>query len=184
MSEPRNQLTGTLLLFLTVAAVIASVLSFRNLRSYPLHDDGVTWVDQTDSTGKQAVVAGYITPGGPGDKADVRVGDELQAVGRVPIHGTLDVPQALWSVSLPGPTEYTLRRHGITFRKDRIYVQAAPRDSALYYQYFVGAFYLFIGLFVYYRRTSAAKSRLFFLLCLSSFIGSCFHYSGEVEHLR
>ncbi len=181
MSESRNQVTGTLLLFLTVAAAIAAVLSFKNLRSYPLHDDGVTWVDQQTANGRHAVIAAYVAPGGPGDKADIHVGDELEAIGGAPIHDALDVPQALWRISLPGPTGYTLIRHGITFRKDRIYIQAAPWDSAIYYQYFVGAFYLFIGLFVYYRRTSAAKSRLFFLLCLSSFIGSCFHYSGKLN---
>ncbi len=181
MSESRNQVTGTLLLFLTVAAIIAAILSFKNLHTYPLHDDGVTWVDQGRSKGQHTVTAAYVAPGSPGDKADIRVGDELQAIGGSPIHDALDVPQALWKISLPGPTAYTLVRHGIAFRKDRIYIQAAPWDSAIYYQYFVGAFYLFIGLFVYYRRTSAAKSRLFYLLCLASFIGSCFHYSGKLN---
>ncbi len=181
MSESRNQLAGTLLLFVTVAALVAAVLSFLHLRSYPLHDDGVTWLNQAQPKGPDEVSAGYLRPGGPGDKAGIRVGDQLVAIGATPIHQAIDVPQALWSIPVLGQTRYTLRRNGIEFQKGPIYVEAAPRDSAVYYQYMVGGFYLFIGLFVYYRRTSAAKSRHFYLLCLTSFVASCFHYSGKLN---
>lgn len=180
MSQTRNQLAGTLLLLLTVAAAVAAVLSFQHLRSYPLHDDGVTWLNEARPQG-DAVVAGYIAPGGSGDNAGIRVGDRLVAIGTTPIHQALDVPRALWSIPLLGQTRYTLRRHGIEFQKGPIYVQAASRDTAIYYQYLVGSFYLFIGLFVYYRRTSAAKSQHFYFLCLTSFVASCFHYSGKLN---
>ncbi len=127
------------------------------------------------------MVAGYIAPGGSGDNAGIRVGDHLVEIGTTPIHRALDVPQALWNIPLLGQTRYTLRRHGIEFQKGPIYVQAASRDTAIYYQYLVGSFYLFIGLFVYYRRTSAAKSQHFYFLCLASFVASCFHYSGKLN---
>ncbi|HTU44328.1 MAG TPA: ATP-binding protein [Bryobacteraceae bacterium] len=181
MSESRKQFAGTLLLICTVAAVIAAVLSFQHLRSYPLHDDGVTWVDRKAPNGRSRVVAAYLAPGGPGDKAGIRVGDQLVKIQEFPVQKALDVPQALWQIPLLGQTRYTLRRNGIEFQKDDIFVQAAPRDSAVYYQYFVGFFYLAIGLFVYYRRTSAAKSAHFYLLCLASFVASCFHYSGKLN---
>ena len=161
--------------------MLAAVLSFQHLRSYPLHDDGVTWVDRTGPKGQATVVAGYVNPGGPGDKAGIRVGDQLLKIQTFPIQKALDVPQALWQIPLLGQTRYTLRRNGIDFQKDNIFIQAAPRDSAVYYQYFVGFFYLAIGLFVYYRRTSAAKSAHFYLLCLASFVASCFHYSGKLN---
>ena len=180
MSESRRQFAGTLLLICTVAAVLAAVLSFQHLRSYPLHDDGVTWVDR-EGGGQSRVVAGYLAPGGAGDKAGIRVGDQLLKIQAFPIQKALDVPQALWQIPLLGKTQYTLRRDGIDFQKDNIIIQAAPRDSAVYYQYFVGFFYLAIGLFVYYRRTSAAKSAHFYLLCLASFVASCFHYSGKLN---
>jgi len=181
LSESRNQLAGTLLLFLTVAAVVIAVLSLQHLRSYPLHDDGVTWLTKTVPGKPDSVVAGYIVPGGPGDKAGIRVGDELIRIGSTPIRSALDVPQALWEIPVVGQTRYTLRRVGIEFQKSNIYIQAAPWDSAIYYQYFVGSFYLFIGLFVYYRRTSAPKARHFFFLCLTSFVAACFHYSGKLN---
>jgi len=174
-------LVGTVLLILTAAAVVAAVLSLQHLRSYPLNDDGVTWVDRDLGGGRQAVVAAYIAPDGPGDKAHIRLGDQLVKIDQQPINRALDVPKALWQIPLLGQARYVLRRDGVEFQKEHIFIRAAPRDSAVYYQYFVGFFYLVIGLFVYYRRTSAAKSLHFFVLCLISFIASCFHYSGKLN---
>jgi PAS domain S-box-containing protein len=179
--EARNQFSGTLLLILAVAATVAAVLSFQKLRSYPLQDDGVTWMDRAGADGKPAVTATYITPGGPGDKAGIRRGDQLLKIGETTIHNSLDVPQALFLIPRFGQTRYTLRREGIEFLKDNIFVQDAPRDSATYYYYGIGVFYLAIGLFVYFRRTSAHKSFQFFVLCLGSFIACCFRYSGKLN---
>ncbi|MBV9610876.1 MAG: hypothetical protein JO091_00315, partial [Acidobacteriaceae bacterium] len=181
MSGARNQFDGTLLLISAVAAVIAAVLGLQHLRTYPLHDDGVTWVDHKAADGHSQVVAGYILSGGPGDKAGIRPGDELVKIENYGIRKALDVPRALWEIPLLAQARYTLRRQGIEFQKDNIFIQAAPRDSALYYQYAVGFAYLAIGLFVYYRRTSASKSPEFFILCLVSFVASCFHYSGKLN---
>ncbi|MBV8832561.1 MAG: hypothetical protein JO108_25450, partial [Acidobacteriaceae bacterium] len=112
MGESRNQLSGTLLLLCTVGAVVAAVLSFQHLRSYPIHDDGVTWIDRKAPTGATAVVAGFITPGGPGDMAGIRLGDQVLKIQSFPIRKALDVPQALWQLPLLGQTRYTLRRNG------------------------------------------------------------------------
>ena len=167
MRESRNQFAGTLLLVLTVVGIVGAVLSFMHLRSYSLQDDGVSWVDQKSGNGGTAsnrVVAAYLTPGGPGERAGIRLGDQLLSIQNFRVQTALDVPRALWQIPLLERTRYTLRRDGIEFQKDNIYIQGTPRDNALYYQYVVGFFYLGIGLFVYYRRTSAAKSRQFFLL--------------------
>ncbi len=186
MRESRNQFAGTLLLVLTVLGIVGAVLSIVHLRSYSLHDDGVTWVDQkvrTDpAADKTRVIAAYLQPGGPGERAGIHLGDELVSIQSSPIQKALDVPRALWQIPLyVGPTTYTLRRDGIEFKKNNIYIAGARRDNALYFQYIVGFFYLGIGLFVYYRRTSAVKSRQFFLLCLTSFGACCFHYSGYLN---
>jgi two-component system NtrC family sensor kinase len=181
VTEFKTQFAGTLLLITTIAALIAAVLNFQQLRTYPLHDDGVTWVDRHDAAGHDVVIAGYVTPGGPGDKADIHLGDQLVKIQNFAIKHALDVPQALWQLQLFSQAKYTLRRNGIEFQKDNIFIEAAPRDSAVYYQYAVGLAYLAIGLFVYFRRTSAAKSLHFYMLCLLSFIACCFHYSGKLN---
>ncbi|MBV9266517.1 MAG: PAS domain S-box protein [Acidobacteriaceae bacterium] len=179
--ESRKQFAGTLLLILAAAAVVGAILSFQHLRSYPLQDDGVTWVDRKAPDGQNRVLAIYISPSGSGQNAGIRRGDQVVQIGDTPIHRSLDVPQALWRIPRFGPTRYILRRNGIEFQKDNVYVQDAPRDSATYYYYGVGVFYLAIGLFVYYRRTSASKSFHFFTLCLASFVACCFRYSGKLN---
>lgn len=181
VSETKSQFAGTLLLIGTIAAIICAVLSFRHLQTYPLHDDGVTWIDRQGPQGEMRVIATHIVDGSAGDRAGIRVGDQLIKIKSFEIHRGLDVPAALWQVPLLGQTRYTLRRNGIEFAKDNIFIQPAPRDSAVYYQFAVGVAYLVIGLFVYYRRTSAAKSQHFFILCLLSFIGATFHYSGKLN---
>jgi len=181
VSESKNQFAGTLLLVCTVAAVVAAVLSLQHLRTYPLHDDGVTWTDTQTGSAARKVIAAYLAPGGSGERAGIRVGDQLLKISTLQIGRALDVPQALWQIPLEEKTSYTLRRNGIDFRKDNIFIEAAPRDSAVYYQYAVGFAYLAIGLFVYFRRTTAAKSLHFYLLCLASFAALCFHYSGKLN---
>ncbi len=181
MSESKNQFAATLLLILAVASSVAAVLSFQKLRSYPLQDDGVTWIEKLDARGHRQVAASYLIAGGPGEIAGIRRGDELVDIGGYPIHSALDVPQALSRIPRWGQTRYTLRRNGIEFQKDHVFVQDAPRDSAIYYDYAVGLAYFVIGLFVYYRRTSASKSLHFFVLCLASFIACCFRYSGKLN---
>ena len=94
-----------------------------------MHDDGVTWVERGTAARKCAGQAAYIAPGGSGDNAGIRVGDTLVAIGDTPIHQAIEVPQALWKISILGQTRYTLRRDGIEFQKGPIYVQAAPRDT-------------------------------------------------------
>ena len=186
MRESRGQWTATLLLLLTVAAVIAAVYSFQRLRSFQLHDDGVTWVDRITDPGTSKaqthVIAVYLEPSGPGANAQIRVGDEAVQIGPYSVHSALEVPQALSRLPvLSAATRYTLRRNGIEFTKNSIFLRAAPRDSAIFYQYGVGLAYLTIGLFVYFRRTSAPQSLHFFLLCLVSFIAASFHYSGKLN---
>ncbi|MCU1291196.1 MAG: sensor signal transduction histidine kinase [Bryobacterales bacterium] len=181
MPESKNQFAATLLLILAVAASVAAVLSFQHLRAYPLQDDGVTWGERADANGRRHVFAAHLMPGGPGEIAGIRTGDEVVEIGGFPIGSALDVPQALSRIPRYGQTRYTLRRNGIEFRKDQVFVQDAPRDSAMFYDYAVGLAYFAIGLFVYYRRTSASKSLHFFVLCLASFVACCFRYSGKLN---
>jgi hypothetical protein len=141
-----------LLLVLTALGLVGAVLSIWHLSHYVLHDDGVSWVDQKSSgTEGNRVVAAYLTSGGPGEIAGIHLGDQLISIeyGQTfPIKTALDVPRALWQIPLYiAPVRYNLRRDGIVFQKDNIYISGTRRDNVLYYQYVVGFFYLGIGLF-------------------------------------
>lgn len=181
MKELKTQFAGALLLVLTAAAILAACINFRQLHRVVLPDDGVTWVDRTGSSGRHTVNAAYIKPDSPGEHVDIHVGDEILSIADNPVHRSLDVTRILSQLPIFSKTSYRLRRNGIIFEKQNIFVAAAERDSAVYYQYGVGLAWLFIGLFVYYRRTSSPKAFHFFLLCLASFIASCFHYSGKLN---
>jgi two-component system, NtrC family, sensor kinase len=181
VKELKTQFAGALLLVLTAAAILAACINLRQLHRVVLPDDGVTWVDRTGNSGQHTVNAAYVKPDSPGEHVDIHVGDEILSIAGNPVHQSLDVTRILSQLPIFSKTSYSLRRNGIVFEKQNIFVAAAERDSAVYYQYGVGLAWLFIGLFVYYRRTSSPKAFHFFLLCLASFIASCFHYSGKLN---
>jgi signal transduction histidine kinase len=179
--ELKSQFAGALLLILAAAAILAAVINFQQLNKFLLPDDGVTWIDRTGNDGSKQVVAAYVKPDSSGDRAEIHVGDEVTRIAGAPVQTALDATRILAGLPVFSKTTYSLRRHGIDFEKQNVFIEAAAHDSALYYQYGVGIFWLSIGLFVYYRRTSSPKALHFFLLCLASFIASCFHYSGKLN---
>jgi two-component system NtrC family sensor kinase len=161
LSEPRNQFAGTLLLLGTVAAVISAVLSFQHLRSYPCTTmELVGWTGKLPTGGPQ-VVAAHVRPGSPGDYAGIKVGRPAGQDWSFPIHKGLDVPEGALAASAAGQTRYTLRRNNRISERQCFYPGGTP-GLGVYYQFAVGFAYLAIGMFVYYRRTSAAKSLHFF----------------------
>ncbi len=179
----RSQFANTLLLVLSAAAIVAAVINFQQLRKFQIPDDGVTWVDRADGKGTNRVLAIHINPGGSGDKAQIHLGDELVAIDGFRITSALDVARTLWGIPLiyEKPAQYTLRRGGIEFQKDKVFIQPAEPESGRLYEYAIGFAYLAIGLFVFYRRTNARKALHFFLLCLFSFLAFCFHYTGKLN---
>jgi len=182
MKELKQQLAGALLVMVTVAAVVAAAINFQQQSRFHLPDDGITWLDQGHGAGQNSsVTAVYVVPGSPGQKAGIRKGDELISIADVPIQQSLDVTAILARLGAWKKTEYKVMRNGVdvTFN---VIVAEAERDSTIFYQYAVGAVYLAIGLFVYFRRGSAPRSLHFFLLCLASFVLSTFHYSGKLNN--
>ncbi len=137
-------------------------------------------MDRTASNGQNQVLALHVTPGSQGYNAGIRAGDVLLQVAGHAIANTVDVPQALQRVGIWQKTEYMLRRDNVPVPA-QVIVGEGVLDRSLYYQYAVGIAYLLIGLFVYYRRVGAARSVHFYVLCLASFILSCFHFTGKLN---
>ena len=180
MRDLKTQFASALLFVLTVAAVCCAVINFRQQSAYHLPDDGVTWVDRTSANGQNQVVALHVASGSPGYNAGIHAGDVLLQVAGRPISNTIDVPQALQQVVVYLKTEYMIRRDNISVPAEVI-VGEGVVDRSLYYQYVVGIAYLLIGLFVYYRRVGAPRSVHFYVLCLTSFILSCFHFTAKLN---
>jgi hypothetical protein len=180
--ELKQQLVSALLVIITVAATVAAAINLQQQTRFHLPDDGVTWSDQMQGAGRSsAVVALYVAPGSPGEKAGVHKGDQLISIADLSIDRALDVTAVLARLGAWKKVDYKVKHAGIEVTSNVI-IGEAERDSTIFYQYAVGAVYLAIGLFVYFRRGSAPRALHFFVLCLASFILSTFHYSGKLNN--
>src|SRR6185437_6789429 len=119
--------------------------------------------------------------GSAADHAGLHVSDRLISIEGHRVESSLDATQVLARLGSWSKAEYRIGRGGVEFRVNLIVGESAP-DSAVYYLYVVGAIYLAIGLFVYFRRGNARKALHFYILCLASFVLSCFHYSGKLNN--
>ncbi len=176
MRELKDQLISALLVIITVAAVISAGINFQQKRRFHLLDDGVTWVDRNGS-----VKAAYVDPDSGAARAGLRVGDRLVSIGGRRIEQATDATQILVNVRAWSEAPYEVERSGIQF-SPKVIIRERTTESAVLYQYGVGAIYLLIGLFVYFRRGNAAKALHFYVLCLASFIMSCFHMTGKLNN--
>ena len=184
MKELRQQLVSALLVIITVAAVVAAAINLQQQNKFHLPDDGVTWLDQSQGDGQNsAVVAVYVAPGSPGEKAGVHKGDRLVSIADLTIERSLDVTAVLARLGSWKKVEYKILHNGIEVPSNVI-IGEAERDSTIFYQYAVGAVYLAIGLFVYFRRGSAPRALHFFLLCLSSLRPVHLPLLRQAEQLR
>ncbi len=189
MKELKQQLVSALLVIVAVAAVVAAAINLQQQSRFHLPDDGITWVDQpaagphgkNDPERNSQVVAIYVAPNSPGEKAGVHKGDALVSISDLPIENALDVTAVLARLGAWKKVDYKVLHGGVEVISSVI-IGEAERDSTIYYQYAVGVVYLAIGLFVYFRRGSAPRSLHFFVLCLASFILSTFHYSGKLNN--
>ncbi|MGA3044919.1 MAG: ATP-binding protein [Bryobacteraceae bacterium] len=173
--ELKFQLSTAILTILTIAAAASAIINFQQQHKFRLADDGAVWVDRGHH-----VEALHIDPDGPAAKAGLKTGDTLLDISGGPTAKAIDVPRILARVGAWNKANYTASRQGVEF-KAAVYVREEPLDAAVSYQYMVGAAYLLIGLFVYYRRGSAHMARHFYVLCLVSFILCCFHYTGKLN---
>ena len=182
MRELKQQLVSALLVIVTLAAVVAAAINLQQQSRFHLPDDGITWSDQMQGAGQNSVVvAVYVAPGSPGEKAGIHKGDQLVSVADLTIQRAIDVTAVLARLGAWKKVDYKIKHSGVEVTSNVI-IAEAERDSTIFYQYAVGAVYLAIGLFVYFRRGSAPRALHFFLLCLASFVLSTFHYSGKLNN--
>jgi len=175
MSESRQQLIRTILLIVTVAACVAAVINFRQQSRVSVPDDGVFW---SKRDGK--VLALMVDPGSPAARAGVREGSFLLRINRQPVSQPEDVAAILAGLPSWEAVEYTIIERGVEVNA-KVILRERSSHALVYYQYFVGAVYLLIGLFIFFRRGVAQMALHVYILCLASFVLSTFHYTGKLN---
>src|SRR5262245_35388506 len=173
--ELKFQFSTAILTILTLAAGVSALINFQQQNRFRLPEDGVIWVER-----KGAVEALWVKKGGPGSNAGIRVGDHLLAIENVPIAKATDATRVLARIGPWSKAQYQVETRGVKVTPF-VYTVEAPLDRAVVYEYLVGATYLLIGLFVYFRRGSAHKAQHFYILCLISFVAFSFHYTGYLD---
>ncbi len=178
MKELKIQLANALLVVLTVAAIIAAGINLQQQSAFRLPEDGVTWVDRPGG-----VMALDIVPGQPGRARRPAGGDVLVRINGLKIEKAIDVTQIHVRLGAWRKAEYVIRRAGVEV-KVNVILSERNTSPAVLYQYVVGAAYLAIGLFVFFRRGTASKALHFYILCLASFILSHLPLHRQAEQLR
>jgi two-component system, NtrC family, sensor kinase len=177
LQELKFQLSTAILTIVTLAASVAAVINFDQQQRFRLPEDGVIWVDRGAD-----VEAFYVAPRSPGSNAGIHVRDRLREIDGVAIQSATGVARVLANLGVWKQAKYKLNRPGwLADYASLVLIGEAPADRAVTYQYAVGAAYLLIGLFVYFRRGSAQKARHFYILCLVSFVMFCFHFTGKLN---
>jgi len=182
VKDLKNQLVSALLVVLTAAGVICAGVNLQQQRKFQLAEDGVTWVDRHDTDRRPIVVALHIDSGSGAAKAGLREGDVLLRINSATVGTALDATKILARVAAWSSAEYVVRRDGVELPPAKVIVAERPADATRFYQYLVGFGYVAIGLFVYFRRSEAARAIHFYCLCLASFVLFSFHYTGKLNN--
>ena len=187
LSETKNQFAGTLLLILTVAAVVSAVLSFQAPHSFPLHDDGVTWVDaiygRSGSEGRCRLYrSGRSGRQGWYPARAIKLSKSrtfrFVACARC-------APGAVASSAAGTDDTYTLRGTASSSRRANIHPGRSARFSALYYQYLRRAFSIWPSACSSITGAPAPPRSLPFLPSLPGFVhASLLPLLRQAQHVR
>ena len=172
----RIRLGAAVLAIATLAAIVFGIINFQQRAIFASPDDGASWID-----GPSGVVAWHISPNSPAAFAGLRTGDAVLAVNDAPIHSSIDVTKRLWRIGLWSQAHYRIKRGGKEFEAQLV-IQPAERPASLEnYLRIVGLLYLFIGLFIFWRRWNATRAVHFYIFCLVSYILYSFQYTGKLS---
>jgi two-component system, NtrC family, sensor kinase len=174
------RVSAVVLAVLTAATIVFAVINFQKENQFSSPEDGAWW---KESGG--VLTAQWLTPGGPAEKAGIKVGDQLLSVRSSPADEEYPVvnfaafQKQLYRVGVWQKAVYTLDRNG---SKAEASVILVPADRSLYLGLrLIALIYLGIGLYVLLRRWTAPKSTHFYVFCLVSFVLYSFHYTGKLN---
>ena len=164
--------TAILLALLTTAAVVYAGYNFSAGRQSQVPDDGVWWVEH-----QGRLTADRVETGGPGNRAGIKVGDQLTAIDQREANTAATRTRELYRVGAWSKATYSLVRQSVPV--DVVLIPVPAERSQDNWLRLIGLIYLGIGLYVLLRRWTAPGSTHFYIFCLVSFTFYAFHYTGK-----
>ena len=161
-------------------ALLLAALGIYNIflkATWTLLDDGVFWTG-----GPEGVVAARVAPGGPAERAGVRIGDVILALDGEEVLQPGQVEDHLVTRQAGSPVRYTLLRAEERRNLD-VVVQPLSQGnvSLFYYLSLVGFFSLLVGTIVMLRRPPDHAALHFYAICLLFFLMYSTSYTGKLN---
>ncbi len=166
--------TAGLLFLLTVAACTFSWINYQKDHEFQIPYDGVWWMERGGH-----LTADRVEPNGPADKAGIRAGDQLAAVGGREITSTPALQRQLYGIGVWSKANYSVVRHSVLV--DSVVILVPAERSLNDWLRLIALIYLGIGIYVLLRRWTAPGSTHFYIFCLVSFIFYSFKYTGKLN---
>ncbi|HET8891854.1 MAG TPA: ATP-binding protein [Candidatus Angelobacter sp.] len=169
--------TTIILALLTLATFVFAYINWQKEAQFVTSTDGVWWKEQAGF-----LVAKGVAPNGPGEKAGIKVGDRLLRINNLPkdqtIKSNAEKEHYLDRSGVYSRATYLLDRQGVSIEVTSVI--PVPADNSMKQGLrLIALIYLFIGLYVLFRRWTAPKSTHFYIFCLVSFVLYSFHNTGK-----
>jgi PAS domain S-box-containing protein len=168
------------LALLTLAACIFAFINFQKEGVYEQPTDGVWWVEAAAAGAPPTgLTAERVLPESPAERAGIKRGDTLTAINGAPTPMLAQAVQQMFRTGTYRRATYSLVRGGV--RLDvQVILEPADRSDGLASRG-IALVYLFIGLYVLFRRWTAPRALHFYLFCLASFVLYAFRYTGKLN---
>lgn len=178
--------TRVLAVGLALATLAVCILAGFNLaqeNSFDSPTDGIWWVESHGG-----LRAERVPMDSPGRRAGIRAGDILEAVNDHVTPRLASFERAIFRSGIWARASYSILRPTATTKdihnapKLDVSVILEPVDKSNYQvSRLIALVYLFIGLYVLFRRWTAPKATHFFVFCLVSFVLYAFHYTTKLD---
>ena len=170
--EFQTRLTASILVLLTVAAIVLAGYNYKVERAFTIPDDGAWWIERNGQ-----LIADRLDPDGPAARAGIRTGDAVQSVNGRQVNSSASLSRQRFYSGVWSKATYSLIRGQVPVDVE---VVLAPAERSMNdWLRLIALIYLGIGLYVLLRRWTAVGSTHFYIFCLVSFIFYSFHYTGK-----
>src|SRR5262249_54406225 len=106
--EFQTRLTASLLVLLTVAAVVLAGYNYKVERQYAVPDDGVWWLERSGH-----LIADQLDPNGPGSRFGIRQGDRIVNVNGRSVENAAGLARQLYYSGVWSKATYSLIRGSV-----------------------------------------------------------------------